>query len=274
MHPSIIEQDDDMEPLQRRFFNSGAFSGCVYDFTEGDIVIGNAKNPALFGKDYTDKPLIYEQTSGFENVLRTFAARESARRRDEAQRAKNAVAAKKDAASRVFVLSTMAPQRLGEDCKAGAQVKQAVEKKNSKYFCYNPNSDCRKLVNNDPDEANSVWLRSWREMLRKAKDTGGFVIQLRFRGEDLSDMQFEAEDMAKDKGVQVKKRPVCPTCCSNAWGGVVCARRGGASGGEEAVRRGGGGEVEREKEEGERRGGQERRGVFIISKIYRRASIL
>jgi len=72
----------------------------------------------------------------------------------------------------------------------------------------------------DANEANSIWLKNWRLMLKKAKETNGAVVQVIVNAgnpsypeamkktglqQHTSHMQDEEEDMAKDKGVPVIK---------------------------------------------------------------------
>ena len=198
--PSIIEDGDHLEPLQRRFFGSGAFSGAVWDFVKGGCAIGNAKNPAWFGNDYREKELIYQQTPGFKSVLINFANEESRKRKNAAADAKGDVEKKFQSASTVHILST----RFKDPAwKHAQQVKRVVERQRGVYL-YNPNEDNRKLQENDPAGANAKWLKRWRDMLRATKEKRGVCIQIlcpdRF---PMSPMQVEEADMAKDKGVRV-----------------------------------------------------------------------
>merc|ERR1712147_429102 len=70
--------------------------------------------------------------------------------------------------------------------------------------CFNPNSDNNKIAAGDHAKANAIWLKRWREMLNKAHQTGGSVVQLFSQKENLSDMQEAEADMAADKKVPVK----------------------------------------------------------------------
>jgi len=67
---------------------------------------------------------------------------------------------------------------------------------------FDPNADNAYIMEGDSDEANSIWLKNWRKMLKKAKETNGAVVQILVNG-GTSHMQDEEEDMAKDKGVPV-----------------------------------------------------------------------
>eukprot|EP00316_Scyphosphaera_apsteinii_P015622 CAMPEP_0119309534 /NCGR_PEP_ID=MMETSP1333-20130426/15820_1 /TAXON_ID=418940 /ORGANISM="Scyphosphaera apsteinii, Strain RCC1455" /LENGTH=393 /DNA_ID=CAMNT_0007313527 /DNA_START=20 /DNA_END=1201 /DNA_ORIENTATION=+ len=107
----------------------------------------------------------------------------------------------------VHVLSTrftFPKGRTGADCcnprEAAAQVKLALERNGDK--CYNPNADNSFLMAADRDEANAIWLRTYRKMLTLAQAKGGRVIQIKVAN-SLSHMQHAEEDMAKDKGVPV-----------------------------------------------------------------------
>ena len=68
---------------------------------------------------------------------------------------------------------------------------------------FNPNADNALLMSGDPEAANAIWLRNWREIgLERAKETGGYCIQIMVQG-GLSDMQIAEQSMANDKGVPV-----------------------------------------------------------------------
>jgi NIMA (never in mitosis gene a)-related kinase len=79
--------------------------------------------------------------------------------------------------------------------------------------CYNPNLDNLVMADGDHDSANALWLKRWREMLVRAKETGGCVVQLVFEPQGLSPMQEAEAGMAADKSVGVKRlaftEPLC-----------------------------------------------------------------
>ena len=67
---------------------------------------------------------------------------------------------------------------------------------------FNPNADNAFLMEGDATQANSIWLRNWRERLEDARRTGGAVVQI-LVAPGLSQMQLAEADMAADKGVPV-----------------------------------------------------------------------
>ena len=67
---------------------------------------------------------------------------------------------------------------------------------------FNPNSDNAFLTGGDPEEANAIWLRNWRDFLEMARKKGGRCIQI-IVPPGLSHMQHAEADMAADKGVPV-----------------------------------------------------------------------
>lgn len=111
----------------------------------------------------------------------------------------------------VFVLSTRYALPTHLDSRAfklnplevSDVVKTAIETHQS-IKVFNPNRDNVALLAGDQRQANAVWLRTWREMLVRAKETGGCVLRLDLEeAGGLSDMQVAETDMASDKQVPV-----------------------------------------------------------------------
>ena len=55
----------------------------------------------------------------------------------------------------------------------------------------------------DAAKANGIWLKTWRQALVRAQQTGGCVLCLELLGAGPSPMQEAEMDMARDKGVPV-----------------------------------------------------------------------
>ena len=100
----------------------------------------------------------------------------------------------------VHVIST---RFAGESNAAAADVKVLIESLREGVACFNPNTDNNKLAAENHAEANAIWLRRWREMLQRAHQTGGCLLQVLSVGEGLSHMQHAEEDMAADKHVPI-----------------------------------------------------------------------
>lgn len=100
----------------------------------------------------------------------------------------------------VHVIST---RYAGESNAAAAEVKALVESLREGLACFNPNTDNTKLAAGNSAEANAIWLRRWREMLQRAHQTGGCLLQVLSVGEGLSHMQHAEADMAADKHVPI-----------------------------------------------------------------------
>ena len=72
-----------------------------------------------------------------------------------------------------------------------------------KVKCFNPNRDNAAIQGGDEAKANGIWLKTWRQALVRAKQTGGCMIRLDVEEVGLSAMQEAETDMAMDKGVPV-----------------------------------------------------------------------
>lgn len=70
--PSFIERSNDLHKLQDRFFESGCYSGTVWDYKNKRPAKGTRRN-GLFGNNYTNRELIYEATAGAAQALSSFA---------------------------------------------------------------------------------------------------------------------------------------------------------------------------------------------------------
>jgi hypothetical protein len=90
-----------------------------------------------------------------------------------------------ETASRVHVLST---RYTGTSFGVAAQVKRLLELRPG-VACFNPNSDNAIMAGNDTHAANAVWLKKWREMLKRAQETQGMCVQIVSKDEGLSPMQ-------------------------------------------------------------------------------------
>ena len=101
----------------------------------------------------------------------------------------------------VHVLSTRFHH--GPSYGTAQRVKALVEACDG-HACWNPNTDNVVIAALDQAKANAAWLLRWREMLTKAQATGGFMLQVLFEDDGLSDMQQAEAGMAEDKGVSVK----------------------------------------------------------------------
>jgi len=130
------------------------------------------------------------------------------------------------AAKKILVLSVRfayPPGQNSNTCcdpkEAATLVKQRLQLTDG-VLVFDPNSDNAYIMLGDANEANSIWLKNWRLMLKKAKETNGAVVQVIVNAgnpsypdamkktglqQHTSHMQDEEEDMAKDKGVPVIK---------------------------------------------------------------------
>lgn len=108
-------------------------------------------------------------------------------------------------ASRLHVLST---RYHGVSFEVAAQVKRLLETQEG-VACFNPNTDNAVIAGQDKSQANAVWLKRWRQMLKQAatREQQGVVIQMHYEPEGLSEMQDAEQEMAEDKAVQVVRVP-------------------------------------------------------------------
>ena len=68
---------------------------------------------------------------------------------------------------------------------------------------FNPNTDNAFIMYGNEKEANGIWLKNFRRMMVRAKETGGRVIQILV--DKPSHMQDAEEGMAIDKNIPVIK---------------------------------------------------------------------
>ena len=96
---------------------------------------------------------------------------------------------------------------------------------------FDPNADNAFLMSGDPESANAIWLRNWREVgLENARRTGGAVIQL-VVAPGLSEMQIAEASMTADRGVRVVRID-----CRRPFGTYVVGSRMGFLWAEMAMR--------------------------------------
>jgi hypothetical protein len=101
---------------------------------------------------------------------------------------------------RATTLHVLSTRYAGESYAFAAETKRLLELEPG-VRCFNPNVDNAVIAAQDKSAADAAWLEKWREMLVRAKVTGGRVLQLLSEPEGLSPMQRAEADMAADKSV-------------------------------------------------------------------------
>lgn len=135
--------------------------------------------------------------------------------------AATSTAATFEAATTVHVIST---RFAGGSYGVASQVKTLLERVPG-VACFNPNSDNAIIAGQDRDVANAVWLKKWREMLKRAQVTRGAVVQILSETEGLSPMQEAEADMAQDKDVRVQQISFTAAVSDDAIGGQLRATK-------------------------------------------------